>query len=652
MFQIRILQGLRVVRDGVERPLPNSRKTRALLALLACEPRVHRRQTLCDLLWPETADPRAGLRWSLSKLREVLALDGGSCVVGDRDGVRLDWQKVSCDVVELAELLEDADADTALLQQYVHAIDPDGLRDLGAGTSTEFELWLESQGENIRRLYQRLLSELMVRLHDSPREQLAIARLCLANDPLNLESNVQLLTLVAEQEGRREAQAVLENMRKRFQQAGLPDHDLVAAWRGVSGPAVAHIVDHPSTADAPPVLPQKPSVAVLGFDDLGGHAGGDVLAQGLAVDINSRLAQLSGLFVIAHASASRFSLREADAMSISQRLGVRYLIHGSTRRLDQRLRVTVELIDAGAGANIWSDHFDRPLDDMFLVQDDITNAIVAAVEPEIERAEMERCRLTATENLDAWECYHRAMWHGFRFTAKDNAAATALLQRALQQDPRFARAHAALSFTHFSRAFLDASDDPADDVRQALHLARQSVSLDVRDAMGHWALGRGLFLSKQHDEALAAINRSLAANPNFAQGRYARGFVGVHAGAVDQALPDLQMAQRLSPFDPLLFAMKSSRAIGLAVEGRVDEAAAWSMQATFEPNAHFHIYAIAAACLELAGRSDEARKHMNRALDRHPKYTIAVFERSFPHRLERHRTLMSDALLRAGLPRE
>ncbi len=177
------------------------------------------------------------------------------------------------------------------------------------------------------------------------------------------------------------------------------------------------------------------------------------------------------------------------------------------------------------------------------------------------------------------------------------------------------------------------------------------ASIRAIEQMGHWTVGHcALFLARQHDPALQAIDRSLLANPNFAQGHYALGFIRAHVGAGLQALPELAAAERLSPYDPLLFAMESSRAISLAIGGHYADAAQWSVRATREPNAHFHIHAIAAACLALAGREAESKGFALRACNDHPGYSVRVFERSFPHKHPEHRDMMASALQMAGIP--
>ena len=649
--EIRLIGPLRVVLDGQEETLPRSRKARALLAMLALESENLTRASLCAHIWPDTADPRADLRWSLSKLRGVI---GAAAIVTSGNLVRLDASQITTDVRRLEEALaENGDGGSAstLREQQTHfAQEP--LADLDFRIGVEFELWLESQRQALRRLQQRWLAALIQHLDDEPAEALECARRRVALDPLNEAAVRDLLRLTLRVAGRQQAQTSLEQARARLRHAGLPDSGLLAAWRRLSQGQAAIAVE--SRVDLPPdlfqALPQKPSVAVLGFDNLGDSEDA-MLAEGLAVELTSSLARLSGLFVIARGSASRFRLADTTAPAIGHRLGVRYLVHGSVRRYERRLRVTVDLLECECGEEIWAERFERSLDDLFLVQDQIVDAIVSALEPRIDQAERDRARLLPTENLNAWECFYRAMWHIYRFTPADTMEAHRLLLRALGQDPNFARAHAGLSFSHFSRAFLHTSDDRDADVRQALEHARASVGLQPRDPLGHWSLGRALFLARSHDQALGAIDRALVANSNSALGHYARGFIGCHAGIAREVYGDLDMAQRLSPFDPLLFAMQSCRAISLAVTDRAAEAAAWALMAIQQPNAHVHIHAIAAACLQLDGRAEEASRSVAETQRMLPGYSIGTFEASFPHKSDRDRQVMSQALLAAGLSR-
>lgn len=663
--RIRLLGELQVLHGEQVAELPGSRKTRALLAYLALNERRHRRDDLCELLWDTPSDPRAAVRWSLSKLRPLLDVGGHTALVSDRDTVAINGSAVDVDVIEIRKAMdggpgEIGDDDLAEFERELASGYLGGLEGIG---SVRFQLWLEHERNLVRDLHRCVIDELIARTPSSSAETLRLAGERVALDPLHTASNVDYLRLALRIGGLNEARQAFDRMRDHYASERQPAEDLVAGWRSIvhsTGMAVSATGDRPEMSDSPAsdhedsgilALPDRPSLAVLDFSDLGSHAEGSVLASGLAVDLNSRLAQLSNLFVIARASASRLSSQQLPTQEIGRKLGVRYLVSGTTQRQARRVRVTVTLLDATQDSEVWSEHFDRPLDDLFDIQDEITSAVIAAIEPAIERAEMQRALMLAPESLSAWESYHRGLWHSFRFTARDNELANRLFLQATSLDPRFSQAHAGISFTHYSRAFLNAVPDVDAEIGRALDAAHQSVGFDSRDAMGYWSLGRALFLSRQHDHALAAIDRALAINPNYAQGHYAKGLIGIHSGLDDASLPSLDNAQRLSPFDPLLFAMKSSRALSLVGQGKYDEAASWAIRATHEPNAHFHIYAVAAACLELAGRTADAQDNARWVLRRQPDYSVQVFRRSFPHKDEAHRAPFLAALERAGIPR-
>jgi TolB-like protein/DNA-binding SARP family transcriptional activator len=658
-LQVQLLGELLVVRDGVPTSLPQSRKTRALLAYLALAERPLRRDELCELLWDTPGDPRAALRWSLTKLRALLRTGAIVALKADRDFVSLDFDQLSVDLLGIRALMRTgpgriADEVLAGSERRLEAGCLNGLDDVG---SRRFQLWLESERKSALELHRAILSELVSRPTLSAAERLQLAGKKVALDPLDDAANIEHLDMILRAGGFREAQQAFYKARDHYRREKQDDSALTGAWVSIVPPTHRDAErDRPvitaSTGDdgaeRSNAVPDMPSLAVLNFRDLGSN--GAVLAQGLTADLNSRLAQLPSLFVIARQSTARIEAGKLTPREVGAKLGVRYLVSGSTQREKRRVRTTVTLTDAVDESELWSEHYDRPLDDIFEVQDDITNRVIAAIEPEIERAEMQRALLKPPDSLSAWEYFHRGLWHCFRFTVKDNELAHRFFARALSLDPRFSRALAGISFTHYSRAFLNAVPDVEREIDKALDAGTRSVGFDGRDAMGHWALGRALYLSRQHDEALAAIERALVLNPSYAQGHYAKGFIGIHAGLDDASLSSLDMAQRLSPFDPLLFAMKSSRGISLANQRRYEEAATWAMRATHEPNAHFHIYAIAAACLDLAGRSADARNHARWVIERQPQYSVEVFRRSFPHKDEAAREPMLAALVRAGIP--
>jgi tetratricopeptide (TPR) repeat protein len=280
---------------------------------------------------------------------------------------------------------------------------------------------------------------------------------------------------------------------------------------------------------------------------------------------------------------------------------------------------------------VWTDSFDAAGAETFAVLDSIVERIVAAIAEEIESEEMRRAVLKPPASLDAWESYHRGLWHMYKFTGPDNREAEALFRAAVRLDPTFARAHAGLSFTHFQNAFLDLTPATERDRQIALAFETASASLgaDDHDPAAHWAMGRALWLRGEQGGSVAELERSIELSPNFALGHYTLGFVHAQQGDPKLAIASTTTSRQLSPFDPLQFAMLASRALAHVRLDERAEAADWAVKATARPNAHAHILSIAASCLALAGRRDEARRFVARIRERRPGYTIEDFLRAF-----------------------
>jgi tetratricopeptide (TPR) repeat protein len=297
-------------------------------------------------------------------------------------------------------------------------------------------------------------------------------------------------------------------------------------------------------------------------------------------------------------------------------LNVDYVVGGSVRRLGTRLAVTVELAETRTARIVWAEMFDQKFDDAFFVLDQIGNRIVSSIANEIETTERNRAVLRPPNSLDAWEAYHRGLWHMYRFTKSDNELAQHFFEMAVRLDPTFARAHAGLSFTHFQNAFQGwAGRQP--EIDRAFEAAGQSLMVDDRDPAAHWAMGRALWLRGEHDRSIVELEQAIDLSPNFALGHYTLAFVHSQAGDPLAAIASSDHSRLLSPFDPLLFGMLGARAMALLRLGRFEEAADWGIKAAARPNAHAHILAIAAFSLALAGRIDEARAYfasINKAL--------------------------------------
>jgi len=270
---------------------------------------------------------------------------------------------------------------------------------------------------------------------------------------------------------------------------------------------------------------------------------------------------------------------------------------------------------------VWSEVLNHEFKDTFAVLDDIGNRIVASIASEIEIIERNRAILRPPNSLDAWENHHRGLWHMYRFTRTDNERAQHFFEAALRLDPTFARAYAGLSNTHFQNALLGWRDRKKE-IDRAYETATQSLLTDERDPFGHWAVGRALWLRGRTDEAEVSLRKTVDLSPNFAMGHYALAFVESLSGEPKAAIVSSDASRALSPFDPLMFGIFGTRAVALARMGQHQEAAEWGVKAATRPNAHAHIYAIAACTLALAGRLDEARAQVAAILRTRPDFKI------------------------------
>ena len=231
---------------------------------------------------------------------------------------------------------------------------------------------------------------------------------------------------------------------------------------------------------------------------------------------------------------------------------------------------------------------------------------MASIALQIELAERNRAVLKAPNSLDAWEAHHRGLWHMYRFNRDDNELARHFFEQALQLDPTFARPYAGLSFTHFQSAFLG-WDERSRAIEQAYGAASRALMADDHDPAAHWAMGRALWLRGELESSLTELDTSVELSPNFALGHYTLAFIHAQSGDAQAAIRESDHSRDLSPFDPLLFAMLATRAMALTRLGRFDEAADWATKAAMRPNAHVHVLGIAAHCLALAGRGEQAR---------------------------------------------
>jgi TolB-like protein len=392
----------------------------------------------------------------------------------------------------------------------------------------------------------------------------------------------------------------------------------------------------------------RPSIAVLPFEPIGAAGRYAAISHALPHELITELSRLRWLFVTARGSSFRLRAAGADMGEIGRLLGVRYCLSGTVESGGARLIVTVELVDTRDGAVVWADRFEGAIDDVHQVRDEIRTRILASLEIHIPLHEAALARLSVSEDLDAWSAYHLGLQHMYRFNRQDNAAAAALFEQAVARDPRFARAHAGLSFVHFQSAFMHYDDDLAGQTTLSRQCAARGLELDPIDPFVNFTMGRSYWLEGDLDSSLAWLERATSLSPNYAQGIYARAWAETLAGRGAEGRRHVDLAMRLSPLDPLYYAMLATRALGHMVAAENAEAAAWAERGAHAPGAHVLIALIATAAQALAGNEERATAWAAEVRERNPALTRDDFFRAFPMQGAAARARIAGALGRFG----
>jgi TolB-like protein len=410
-----------------------------------------------------------------------------------------------------------------------------------------------------------------------------------------------------------------------------------------------------SRANAPttPVVPNIPSIAVLPFANMSGNVGQEHFADGIAEDIITGLSRFRSLLVIARSSTFTFKGKAIDVKEVARELGVRYVLEGSVRTAGPHIRVTAQLVDAATGVHIWGERYDRPLEDIFAVQDEITDTIVATMEPEIGAMERERARRKPPGHLGAWEHHQRGMWHLLRRNRDDLDAAQTFFRTAIELDPTFATPRAALALSCFFQITHGFTRDHAASLDELFVEASQAVALDPKDALGHTSLGLAFMERLDHSAALAEHQIALDLNPNSSLAHWAFGY-GLHrAERLQEALEEFDAALRLSPRDPGQWSYLTLKASTLYQLKRYDEAARFARDATRYSIADLiWPYVHLPAALGQLGRTDEALAAVEELRKRRPGLTVSAV-RSWPHNRSRSKQSLEhilEGLRLAGLP--
>jgi TolB-like protein/class 3 adenylate cyclase/Tfp pilus assembly protein PilF len=414
----------------------------------------------------------------------------------------------------------------------------------------------------------------------------------------------------------------------------------------------------PATTAAPAAAkplppPDKPSVAVLPFQNLSGDPEQEFFADGMVEDIITALSRIRWFFVIARNSSFAWKGKPVDVRQAGRELGVRYVLEGSVRKAGNRVRITAQLIDVENGAHIWAERYDRDLVDIFAVQDEITTSVVAAIEPKLYAAEKIRIESNPPDSLDAWGCVIRALWHLGRLDPTEINAAKELLARAIELEPKYAKAHALLAWSVGQQIFMGQAER-SDALPMAQAAARTAVMLDEGDPWTHFAAGTVHFAARRADDAVASLRKAIDLNPNFALAYQQLGGALVFGGHPEEGLEPIGKGMQMSPLDPFNAQALTWKGFALYFLGRLAEAEGSVRQALQQrPNFPMALRGLAATLAE-ADRLDEARTALDESMrveghDSAQRFAVLLAGR-LPYTREADRDRYLGALRKAGLP--
>jgi len=395
-------------------------------------------------------------------------------------------------------------------------------------------------------------------------------------------------------------------------------------------------------------LPDKPSIAVLPFENMSGDPDQEYFADGMVEEIITALSRFRSLFVIARNSSFTFKGKAVDIKEVGRRLGVRYILEGSVRKASGKVRITGQLIDAVTGAHLWADRFERDLTDVFALQDEVTLAVVSAIQPKLLQTEIALAARRRPENLTAYDLYLRAMPHYYLTIREGNAEAIRLAHRALELDPRFGSVAALAGLCHMRNVLWGYAIDPQLDRKEAVRLLRLALSVDDGDpdTLATAALISAFMIGDSESEVEMA-DRAVALNPNSFEAWRCRGWVYKTAGLPEEAARSFERAIRMSPIDPRLHFTFVGMAQAFIEVRRFDEAIVAGKKAQRQNPLYPTAYRCLASAFAHLGRDAEAREAAARLLEVDPAFTISSW---IARGGQSKAKLLIEGLRKAGLP--
>ena len=641
-LRIRLLGGFELASSGGrDVPLPG-RKVRALMACLALSPgKPWPREKLMALLWSDRGEEqaRASLRQALAELRR--ALGEPSPLQTEHDGVSLDSAMIAVDVREFERLADAGKSDEAAMLYRGPLLDSHGVRD------DAFEDWLRAERMRLHELAVEVLDRLAASQSGDP--AIETAQRLLQLDPAREETHRMLMQLYIAAGQRahalRQYQRCCDALQRELQ--AKPDVQTERLYRQIQDETMPVPVAKmgAATHDPAPPTDTKPSIAILPFENLSGDPEQRYFSDGITEDIITELCRNHGLLVIARNSSFQYRDRAIDIKRIGHELGVQYVVEGSVRKMGSHVRIAVQLIDTGTGSHLWAERYDRELQAIFAIQDEVTTAIVAAIAGQVQAAGIDKVRRKRTGSLAAYDYFLRGLAHFVRFGGDDISPARDMFERAIEIDPDFAQAHAFLAWSLVETFWTEWAENSRATIDHALLAAQKAVTLDGNDAMCHATLVYVYIARKSFDLAAHHVDIATRLNPNDSEIIMHRCMLEVYTGRFQEALRTIEVAMRLNPTPPNYYWVLQG--IALYHLRRYDEAGSAFQRATARPP---YVDRYLAACYAQLGRLAEARVLVTKTLEQQPDFTLSEWAAREPYQHRANLDDLLDGLRKAGLP--
>jgi TolB-like protein len=650
---LKLLGGFEARTDRAETLTTPTRKGRALLAVLATSPDMRRsRERLAALLWERSAEEqaRASLRQTLSEVRRALGLGLDGLLDADADCVWLDRERVSTDVAEFERLAGSSDTDD--VEGAMSIWTGEFLDGFSIRSAETFEDWLTAERGRLHSLWLKATDAQLEGAIVQGRTERGIetARRVLESEPLREPTHRALMRLLAADGNRAGALEQYEQCRALLEQElnTSPDVETETLAQRIRADAPRRAPSEDVARELAPHPPGKPSLVIKPFENISADPEQDYFSEGLTQDITIALVKIPGLILFMDESPSYHKSRQMTVGELGRQFGARYVLKGGVRKIGGRVRVNVELVESSTGQHVWAERFDRELRDLFVIQDEITEEIVTAMDVKLLSGEGARFLRKALRNPAALD----ASYHGWDLlfngtTKRDTQEAQHMFEEVIRLEPTSALGYASAAVAYWSEVASGVSDSPSRARERATELAREALGLGDTTGYSHLILALVHLSNREYDQAMAEATNGVADRPS-CNGAYAiKASVFNYLGHPTEAIDFAQYAVRLTPVHPPTF--PAILASAYHDSDRHEEAVAAARAAVELSDDKVDPYLIIAASSDALGRAEEARWATHEVLRVKPDFNLAKFAKAQPYKERKDLDRLIARLRNAGL---